>query len=287
MPSRVVSTEKASESLKSPTQPVPDNLPSIVCTKWGSMLLEIQGELNLPPNKPEGLNEQEERLFTKFVYPDFVADPELLVRDAVKFGKLEIENDMKRATLYISTSQRLVGTVETIDPPLGLLKTDIDTSGKCEFVDVIRKKVVKSQTRGRWCWAGDVIDSTNVKRGCIGDRDLARANLSRQAYIRQSGSCLLLINIFTSIDSTMIFNRATFYAMILAVAYAAPIAEAEALAEPLPEANALPGWGWHRVNRNEVIFKREASPEAEAEAGWGWHRVSRNEVIFKREAESS
>ncbi|KAG7884710.1 hypothetical protein KL938_001837 [Ogataea parapolymorpha] len=275
MPSRIVSTEKASESIKSPTQSVPDNLPSIVCTKWGSMLLEIQGELNLPPNKPEGLNEQEEKLFTKFVYPDLVADNERLVRDAVKFGRLEIEKDMKRATLYISTSQRLVGTVETIDPPLGLLKTDIDESGKCEFVDVIRKKVVFKLR--------PLPIITKVKRGCIGDRDLARANLSRQAYIRQSGSCLLCINIFTSIDSTMIFNRAAFYAMILAVAYAAPIAEAEALAE----ANALPGWGWHRVNRNEVIIKREASPDAEAEAGWGWHRVSRNEVIFKREAESS
>ncbi|KAG7858731.1 hypothetical protein KL919_003178 [Ogataea angusta] len=279
MPSRLVSTEKASESVKTPTQPVPDDLPSIVCTKWGSMLLEIQGELNLPPNKPEGLNEHEEKLFTKFAYPSLVAENERLVRDAVKFGRLEIEKDMNRATLYISTSQRLVGTVETIDPPLGLLKTDIDETGKCEFVDV------ESQTSGRCCCAGDVIDSTNVKRGCIGDRDLARASLAGQTYIRRPGSCLLCINIFTSIVPTMIFNRAAIYAMILAVAYAAPVAEAEA--EPLPEANALPGWGWHRVNRNEVIFKREASPDAEAEAGWGWHRVSRNEVIFKREAESS
>ncbi|KAG7729126.1 hypothetical protein KL933_001352 [Ogataea haglerorum] len=194
MPSRRVSTEKASDSVKAPTQPVPDDLPSIVCTKWGSMLLEIQGELNLPPSKPQGLNEQEEKLFTKFAYPDLVADSELLVRDAVKFGRLEIERDMKRATLYVSTSQRLVGTVETIDPPLGLLKTDVDEAGKCEFVDV------KSQTRGRWCRAGDVIDSTNVKRGRIGDRDLARANLTEHMYIRRSGSCLLCTDIVTSSD---------------------------------------------------------------------------------------
>ncbi|KAH3671892.1 hypothetical protein OGAPHI_000078 [Ogataea philodendri] len=142
MPSRSINTEKAFESINSDTSSADPSVASVVSTKWGSMILEIQGELNLPDSKPKTLSQKEQDLFTTVAIPQLVANGQEITKDAVKFGKLEIEQDMKKATLYISTSQRLVGNVESVDPPLGVLKLDSNNNGQCEIVDVISKKVV-------------------------------------------------------------------------------------------------------------------------------------------------
>ncbi|GME84994.1 unnamed protein product [Ambrosiozyma monospora] len=150
MPSRELNYHKAHESLTAGTGNLTGNKYSqAICTSLGLTLLEIQGELNLPSEKPDLLTEEEEKLFIKTSIPSNIADTEEILRDAVKFGKLELDKDCKKATLFISKSQRLVGTVEKVDPPLGVLKvskppseTDGTTASECQIIDVINYKVI-------------------------------------------------------------------------------------------------------------------------------------------------
>lgn len=55
----------------------------------------------------------------------------------IKFGKLELEG--KKATLFIGTTQRLIGDLKPVNPPLGLLKLE---NGEAKIVDVIKWKAV-------------------------------------------------------------------------------------------------------------------------------------------------
>lgn len=139
---------------------------AVVATALGLALVEIQGELSIPREKPAGLSVSEQELFTRVplpaVYRDGSGTGEADVEDvdAVKFGRLELDDSLKTATLFISTTQRLVGTVEKIDPPLGVLRvvhstntdTDPDDPGasdtassggkKCEVLDIVSTKIV-------------------------------------------------------------------------------------------------------------------------------------------------
>lgn len=104
-------------------------------TKDGLIILEIQGELNLPSAR---------------------SDNDLYVQDgchdAIRFGILELQG--KEAVLYVGKSQRLLGKVVTLDPPLGLLKfpkqdpsledESDDNSQKVVLTDIIEKKIVFS-----------------------------------------------------------------------------------------------------------------------------------------------
>ncbi|CUM66158.1 uncharacterized protein PRCAT00003816001 [Priceomyces carsonii] len=106
----------------------PDNF---VSTPYGLSLLEIQGDLNLPTNSLED-------------------DPGTVkiddIREAVKFGKLEIdEKDSSRITLYIGKSQRLLGSIVDLDTPLAVMKVPTDESVDIEIVDVIKKKMIFKQ----------------------------------------------------------------------------------------------------------------------------------------------
>ncbi len=148
MPTREISYAKATGSLVGPppTKSL-DNYSTIITTSLGSTLLEIQGELNLPEIKPEGLTEDEEKLFIKTSLPAIMttSPQETVIEDAVKLGRLELAPDFQNATLFISNSQRLVGKIEKISPPLGVLeisKNEEDGSEVCEIIDVIEQKIV-------------------------------------------------------------------------------------------------------------------------------------------------
>lgn len=133
-----------------------DNKSTVISTPLGLTLIEIQGDLSLPKFKPSGLNTTEENLFKKVKIPDLFNDNNNESNneiDMVKFGHLEIDNSSKKATLFISTTQRLIGTIEKIDPPLGILKVTKNnnnnnsnninnTNQSCEIIDIIKNKII-------------------------------------------------------------------------------------------------------------------------------------------------
>lgn len=103
-----------------------------ISTPDGLALLEIQGTLNLPTKVGDDHN---------LISIDDI-------NQLIKFGSIEIENG--KLTLFIGTSQRLIGKVEKIDPPFGLLEfpeleegSDPGIEGaKVEMINIIDKKVV-------------------------------------------------------------------------------------------------------------------------------------------------
>lgn len=123
MPHKDIIYTEAHKSLQSP---------HVVTTALGNALLEIQGELILPGEKPEILTAEEQDNYTQL-------DGVLW---AVKLGKLELEGN--KAVLYIGTSQRLLGEVKTVDPPLALLRFPEDSNNDdlIEMVDVIKHKII-------------------------------------------------------------------------------------------------------------------------------------------------
>lgn len=112
----------------------------IILTPFGLSLLEIQGELNLPEHAPEDTNG---------VDPEYVSNFAKVngEYEAVKFGRLEFdEKDQLKAVLFIGKSQRLLGSVVTLNNPLGVLR--VPTNGSTDdmkFVDLIYKKVIFKQ----------------------------------------------------------------------------------------------------------------------------------------------
>lgn len=133
-----------------------ENNSTLISTSLGLTLIEIQGDLSLPNFKPNGLNSKEENLFKKVEIPDLFKESNNNNNDKidmVKFGHLEIDTSSKKATLFISTTQRLIGTIEKIDPPLGILKItkndndidkskDINNQSSCEIIDIIKNKII-------------------------------------------------------------------------------------------------------------------------------------------------
>ncbi|OUM51440.1 hypothetical protein BVG19_g539 [[Candida] boidinii] len=159
MPSTQVFYDKATASLNSAESKTDKKIQDVIATPFGLTIVEIQGTINLPQVKPKNLNETEETLFIKSSIPKLVSpqsddsknehiQTEDEIRNAVRFGKLELDADGQNATLFISTSQRLVGKVETLDPPLGVLRINKNRQESelnpipSEIVDVITKKVV-------------------------------------------------------------------------------------------------------------------------------------------------
>ncbi|CAH6718346.1 chromosome transmission fidelity protein 8 [[Candida] jaroonii] len=102
---------------------------SIISTPYGLSILEIQGVLNLP-SEPHGDAE--------FIKVDEIYD-------AVKFGRLQFdEKNEKKVTLFVSNSQRLLGTIEDLDVPLGVLKIPNEES-TITMIDIIKKKIIFKQ----------------------------------------------------------------------------------------------------------------------------------------------
>lgn len=135
-------------------QPTLDDYSTIISTNNGLAIIEIQGDLSLPKEIPATMTEKEQQLFSEIDIPTLFKsihmdneETRTDKADIVKFGRLEIDDNMKKATLFISTTQRLLGSIEKIDPPLGLLKIDhVDKKAdKCEIVDVLSKKIIFKQ----------------------------------------------------------------------------------------------------------------------------------------------
>ncbi|CAR23044.1 Ctf8p [Lachancea thermotolerans CBS 6340] len=98
-----------------------------VYTRLGNTLLEIQGELEHPLEVPQGNTNGK---FTKY-----------RGEDIVRFGLLSVDEDQKRATLFVGEKQRLLGTIVKLETPLGLLKFDHE-SVSVELQDIIRYKII-------------------------------------------------------------------------------------------------------------------------------------------------
>ncbi|KAF6006293.1 hypothetical protein HII13_003224 [Brettanomyces bruxellensis] len=146
MPSREIKYDRASKSLQERGDPArlqetAIRNGSVVSTPAGLFLIEIQGELNIPTKKPDGLNEEEEKLFITRKVPNIYTDNDKPCKDLVRFGKIEIHEQSGEAILYISTSQRLEGKIESLDSPLGILKIP-QGDESCEMLDVIKKRLV-------------------------------------------------------------------------------------------------------------------------------------------------
>lgn len=135
MPVRALATDKLEESLRGES-------PSLVMTPMGLAMVEIQGELNVPHTKPVGLAPEEEALFKTHQLPPFLrADGPV---DTVKIGHVDLDIPAMSATLFVSTTQRLVGKIVKLDPPLGVLRLGKDESDPCEMVDVVKTKLIFS-----------------------------------------------------------------------------------------------------------------------------------------------
>lgn len=118
MPSVTISTSQIRSLFESGQKQVG------VTTPLGNMMLEIQGDLEIPSTA------HDDDRFTK--YEGF---------DIVKFGLLHINPENKTATLFIGKKQRLLGSVVKLDTPLGMLKFNHD-SGTVEMQDVFNYKVI-------------------------------------------------------------------------------------------------------------------------------------------------
>ncbi len=147
MPTREIKYDRATKSLRfggstKSEEKTSIHNGSVLSTPAGLFLIEIQGELNIPSKKPVGLSEEEKQLFIKRKLPSVYTDRDKPPKDLVKFGRIEIHEGSGEAVLYISTSQRLEGKIESLDPPLGILKIPEGDDQNCEMLDVIKKRLV-------------------------------------------------------------------------------------------------------------------------------------------------
>lgn len=105
------------------------NPSNVISTPFGLAIIEIQGELNIPE-----IASSEEN-------PDNLKVDDLYT--AVKFGKLIVDPvDDSKVTLFIGTSQRMLGRIVKIDPPLGVLKINANDKNEMKMIDVIKKKII-------------------------------------------------------------------------------------------------------------------------------------------------
>lgn len=103
--------------------------PNVISTEFGLAIIEIQGELNIPE-----------------IALDDNGSNNLKIDDlytAVQFGKLTVDPaDETKVTLFIGTSQRMLGRMVKIDPPLGVLRLAADNRDEMKMIDVIKKKII-------------------------------------------------------------------------------------------------------------------------------------------------
>lgn len=102
----------------------------IVSSHQGLLIIEIQGELNVPQH--ESADGEAEFISVDSIY------------EAVKYGKLTFsEKDSSKVTLYIGKSQRLLGSVVKLEKPLGILRVlSAENNNEVQMVDIIEKKLL-------------------------------------------------------------------------------------------------------------------------------------------------
>ncbi|CCH61532.1 hypothetical protein TBLA_0E04800 [Henningerozyma blattae CBS 6284] len=105
---------------------------STIATPLGNTIIEIQGELDIPSLQqlPKDNYLQDSRFSL-----DSQDNP------IVKVGILNIDQDSKQVTMYVGTTQRLLGKIEKLDPPLGLLHFVSETK-EYQLKDVFTHKIV-------------------------------------------------------------------------------------------------------------------------------------------------
>lgn len=124
MPTTNINYTKVHAALNSP------ETPPLISTPYGHLILEIQGELNLPTSRPADAS-------------DFVKVDDIY--EAVRFGKLLFDDhDLSKVTLLIGKSQRLLGNMVELRPPLGVLRVPKDKL-EVQMVDIVRKKIIFKQ----------------------------------------------------------------------------------------------------------------------------------------------
>lgn len=115
----------------------------VVSTPFGLLILEIQGELNLPLSAPEDTAGVDQEYLDNFALVDDIYE-------AVKFGRMEFDSlDSSKVVLFIGKSQRLLGSVEKLREPLGILKVPTNPQSQgpqsMKFMDIIHKKIIFKQ----------------------------------------------------------------------------------------------------------------------------------------------
>ncbi|KAM9938272.1 hypothetical protein OXX80_002221 [Metschnikowia pulcherrima] len=139
MPTADIDYQRAHEALNGNMSDLPDGS-CYVSTPFGLSILEIQGELNLPANAP---------IETENIDPDYVSSFARVDNnhDAIRFGKMEFdEKDPSKVVLFIGKSQRLLGVVETLREPLGVLRVPGEHTGEnMQIIDIIEKKIIFRQ----------------------------------------------------------------------------------------------------------------------------------------------
>lgn len=108
----------------------------VVSSSVGLFLLDIQGELSLPfePSSDSSMVNS-----TKVTVDE--------IYKAIKFGKLILDRDnLLRATLFIGKSQRLLGKIENLPKPVGVLvvpsNSEMNLSQPVKLIDIVYKKLI-------------------------------------------------------------------------------------------------------------------------------------------------
>lgn len=105
------------------------NEPTMINTSLGNVMIEIQGDLVYPTTKMDSTIDVDER---------FIEEEG---KELVRFGILSYDPESKNVTLFIGKKQRLLGTMEKLEPPLGILRFN-----KCDETvmlhDIIRYKIL-------------------------------------------------------------------------------------------------------------------------------------------------
>ncbi|KAI0460944.1 hypothetical protein LJB42_001481 [Komagataella kurtzmanii] len=149
MPSVKIDCSQLHKILSNPEYPQD----SVIATPHGLVVVEIQGVLNLPTETTSKLNKESSDSKTIIednlsgVLPDELSQQEKGQADrmAIKIGELQFSEGSDQVTLLINNTQRLNGTVEKLNPPLGLLKftNSVHESRKqVHLIDIIEKKCV-------------------------------------------------------------------------------------------------------------------------------------------------
>lgn len=156
MPTATIDCSSAQDILNNPST----NDYDLIFTPYGLMLLEIQGELNLPNEFPQGQPKTDE---DHEYLNNFITINE--IQHAVKFGNLVFdEKDNSKVTLYIGKSQRLLGNVVKLSTPLAVLRIPLKNEDEMtvdsnndnvnkfkqeeeliKLVDIVKAKVIFKQ----------------------------------------------------------------------------------------------------------------------------------------------
>ncbi|AAS52848.1 AER166Cp [Eremothecium gossypii ATCC 10895] len=124
MPSVTISVNKLASVTEGSGKPL------TVTTELGSTIIEIQGDLQIPSQRPQEAGTDPEHRFVEHEG-----------RDILRFGEVSYDMETKKACMYVGRKQRLLGTVVKLDPPLGILRFRAETSS-VELEDVIRYKLL-------------------------------------------------------------------------------------------------------------------------------------------------